>query len=367
MKAVVCLWIIMTYCKTVGYAVASQKPELPNANNVFIITLDGFRWQELFFGADSSLIHNERFTKERGIVRNFFWDKDFKERRKKLLPFFWNVIAKDGQLFGNRLYHNKVNVSNMYALSYPGYNEIFTGSTDFSIYSNSKIKNRNISFFEYLDKKSSFDGKVASFTSWGLFPYIFNKDRSAFHLNSQNKIFEGNSSSFFKKDNDNNSIRNDFDTYSAAKEYILTNHPRLVHIGLSGTDTYGHKKQYDYYLYQAHLADKIVAGLWQVVQGSPFYRDNTTFMITTDHGRGSSENSWYKHGMFVKGSSQTWVALIGNGIKRIGECRQGIQLYQKQVAGTMGYFLNANAYRNYSFPLSYFTALNNRRQGITDF
>jgi len=88
MKTVLCLWLIMTYCKTVGYAVASQKQEVPNENNLFIITLDGFRWQELFFGADSSLIHNQKFTKEQDIVKNFFWDEDFKERRKKLLPFF---------------------------------------------------------------------------------------------------------------------------------------------------------------------------------------------------------------------------------------------------------------------------------------
>ena len=125
----------------------------------------------------------------------------------------------------------------------------------------------------------------------------------------------------------------------------------------------GIKKQYDYYLYQAHLADKIVAGLWHMVQASPFYRDNTTFIITTDHGRGSSDENWYKHGFLVNGSSQTWAALVGNGIKSIGECRQAIQLYQKQVAGTRGYFLNANAYKNYSFPLSYFTTLNNRRSG----
>ena len=361
MKAVLCLWLIMTYCKTVGYAVANQKTDSPNENNVFIITLDGFRWQELFFGADSSLIHNQKFTKEQDIVKTFFWDEDFKERRKKLLPFFWNVIAKDGQLFGNRAYNNRVNVSNVYALSYPGYNEIFTGNTDFSIFSNSKIKNRNISFFEYLDEKSSFKGKVASFTSWGLFPYIFNNDRSTFYLNSQNRIFEGNNSSFFKKDNDNNSIRNDFETYSAAKEYILSHHPRVVHIGLSGTDTYGHKKQYDYYLYQAHLADKLIAGLWRFVQACPFYRDNTTFIITTDHGRGSSDNSWYNHGMLVSGSSQTWAALIGNGIKSLGESRQAMQLYQKQVAGTMGYFLNATSYKSYSFPLTYFTTLNKKK------
>lgn len=35
---------------------------LPVAGNIFIITIDGFRWQEVFNGADSALIADERFT-----------------------------------------------------------------------------------------------------------------------------------------------------------------------------------------------------------------------------------------------------------------------------------------------------------------
>jgi len=356
MRTVLCLWLIMTYCKTVGHSIATIKPEIANSNNVFIITLDGFRWQELFLGADSSLIHNPGFTKDSAIVKKFFWDKDVKARRKKLMPFVWNVIAKEGQLAGNRLLNNKVNVSNIYALSYPGYNEIFTGNTDISIFSNSRVNNRNSSFFEYLDNKF-FRGKVASFTSWSLFSYIFNKE-SGFHVNSQDNLFADNFSTPVLKDDDNNSLRSDFDTYTAAKDYIIKNHPRVLHIGLSGTDTYGHKKKYDHYLYQAHLADKIIESLWNLVQSSAFYRNNTTFIITTDHGRGSSSDNWYKHGFFVKGSSQTWVALLGNGIKNLGERKRAGQLYEKQVAGTMGYLLNVKSYNNYSFPINLFTPLN---------
>ena len=209
---------------------------------------------------------------------------------------------------------------------------------------------------EYLDNKKSFTGKVASFTSWSLFPYIFNNGRSNFLVNSEHKLFE-DLSGIVTKDDDNNSIRSDFATYTASKNYIIQHHPRLVHIGLSGTDTYGHKKKYDQYLYQAHLADKIIESLWNFVQSSSFYRNRTTFLITTDHGRGASINNWYKHGLLVKGSSQTWAALLGNGIKVIGECKQPAQLYQKQVAGTIGYFLNLTSFNNYSFPVSYFAPL----------
>jgi hypothetical protein len=114
---------------------------------------------------------------------------------------------------------------------------------------------------------------------------------------------------------------------------------------------------YDHYLYQAHLADNIIAGLWELVQSSSFYRNKTTFIITTDHGRGKNASEWYRHGLLVSGSSQTWVAMLGNGVKRIGECKEPVQLYQKQIAGTIGYFLNITSYNDYSLPFSYFTAL----------
>lgn len=37
-----------------------------NSPNVFIITTDGFRWQEVFKGADSILIRNTKAVKEIG-------------------------------------------------------------------------------------------------------------------------------------------------------------------------------------------------------------------------------------------------------------------------------------------------------------
>jgi hypothetical protein len=197
---------------------------------------------------------------------------------------------------------------------------------------------------------------VASFTSWSLFPYIFNKDRSRFYLNSQDKLFD-NTSAITIKDDENNVLRGDFETYTAAKNFIRNNHPKIVHIGLSGADTYAHKKRYDQYLYQAHLADKIINDLWQFIQASAFYRNKTTLIITTDHGRGASVNDWYQHGFMIKGSSQTWVAMLGKGVKPIGECKFPAQLYQQQIAGTIGYFTNVNSYSNYTFPLSYFVGV----------
>ena len=89
----------------------------PKARNIFVITIDGFRWEELFNGADSSLIFDTRYVKDTMLTRQMFWDSTPSLRRQRLMPFFWNVIAKQGQLYGNRLFNNKVDVKNIYKIS----------------------------------------------------------------------------------------------------------------------------------------------------------------------------------------------------------------------------------------------------------
>ena len=61
----------------------------------------------------------------------------------------------------------------------------------------------------------------------------------------------------------------------------------------------------------------------------PGYKDNTTLLITTDHGRGKKDNSWTSHGSFIAGSSETWLAMIGPGLQPLGEVKEDQQLYQK--------------------------------------
>src|SRR5215469_1959075 len=162
----------------------TSRGHIPLVKNLFIITLDGFRWQEIFTGADSALINDERFTSDTATMKMLYWVSNAEERRKKLMPFFWNVIAKKGQVYGNRYFNNKVNTSNLYSLSYPGYNEMFTGQTDISIASNDRKINPNQNVLEYLNQQTNYKGNVVAFTSWDVFPFILNQNRSHIKLNS---------------------------------------------------------------------------------------------------------------------------------------------------------------------------------------
>jgi hypothetical protein len=314
--------------------------------NVFIITLDGLRWQEIFNGLDTNILDDKNYTKDAETINAMYGGGSVQENRKKLMPFLWNVVARKGQLYGNRNYNNNVNVANIFSISYPGYNEIFTGKTGIKVSSNKKKLNNNLNIFEYLHTKDKYKNKIAIFTSWDVFPYILNEKRSGIEINSGlENVSEDNpnlrklntvqNSMLFKKE----STRNDMLTFVAAKEYLIKHNPSVFYIGLGETDEYAHNENYDMYLQKANEADKIIADLWHWVQATDGYKDNTTFIITTDHGRGSKASQWMNHGIITKGSSQTWVALLGKNVAALGEVKTNNQLYQKQIAQTIAYFL----------------------------
>src|SRR5690625_2914569 len=117
-KSIIFLFLLIAIA---GFA--QQKTE-----NLVIVTTDGYRWQEMFRGADSAKLFPKRLFGMDSVLKiRQYWGKDRAERRKKLMPFFWSYLVRHGQLYGNRDLGNKVNVTNPFWVSYAGYNEIFTG------------------------------------------------------------------------------------------------------------------------------------------------------------------------------------------------------------------------------------------------
>lgn len=327
------------------FFVAAQNAS--KTKNVFIITTDGFRWQEVFTGADPILISSQKYTTDTSLTKDMYWDDSPEIRRKKLMPFFWNIIAKKGQLYGNRLLKNKVNMKNIYKISYAGYNEMLTGNADLKFIPNTPVNNENINILEYLNQQPVYTGKVAAFTSWNIFPFILNKDRSKIPVNSGYEMLQEDSvagtNNLINRVQQNVAVkkhtRYDMLTYLSAREYIQTQHPKVLFLGLGETDESAHSSRYDAYLQQASMVDKMIGDLWYYVQTDPFYKDNTTFIITTDHGRGSKPNTWKTHNLFIKGSGETWLAMIGPGISPEGEMENEQQLYSNQLVATIAQLL----------------------------
>src|SRR4030095_2137345 len=325
-----------------------SKAQNAKTENVIIITLDGFRWQEVFSGADEELINNKDFSHDTAELKKKFWAPGADERRKKLMPFFWNTIASQGQLHGNRNFGSKVNVMNQYWFSYPGYNEIFTGYPDTSVNSNDKIPNKNITVLEFINAQSKFKGKVAAFTSWDCFDAIFNEPRAKFMVSSGfDPVNIKNSNFDLLNDMQMNSpqplgdgVRPDHLTYFISKEYIRQYKPKVLYIGFDETDDYAHGGRYDHYLNMANMTDKWIADLWNMLQSMPEYKNKTALLITADHGRGDKvKKEWTSHGKKIEGADQIWVAALCADIEGNGEIKRDEQLYQAQLAQTIASLL----------------------------
>jgi hypothetical protein len=328
----------MLFLSTTAQPIARTK-------HLFIITIDGFRWQEVFTGADPLLVANPEYVRDTALTREMYWDSSAESRRRKLLPFFWGTLAERGRLYGNRLYGNKVNVRNFYKISYPGYNEIFTGHTDAISSPNFPINNKHINVLEYLNGAPDLHGKVAVFTSWNVFPYILNEERSGLPVNSgYERMDEPNNAEAGLIDSvmatmHQTKTRHDYLTFCTAREYMRLHHPSVLYLGFGETDECAHAGRYDLYLQQAADIDRMIADLWYEVQTDPYYKDSTTFLITTDHGRGWKPNKWTTHGFWAEGSGDIWIAVLGPDIQAEGELRHRGQVYQKQLAATMASLL----------------------------
>jgi hypothetical protein len=65
-----------------------------STQNIFIITTDGFRWQEIFTGADSELINDQRFVADPALLKQLYWDPTAKAGDKTLAFFGIRLQSK---------------------------------------------------------------------------------------------------------------------------------------------------------------------------------------------------------------------------------------------------------------------------------
>ena len=340
---------IVAFCSILLAFGGTLTGTLQKSENVILFTLDGLRWQEVFAGADADLMNKEAGgVDDVEALRQEFWADDVDERRRLLLPFFWDVLVPSGQLFGNAWSGSEVHVTNGHNFSYPGYNELLSGFPDNRIDSNAKIFNQNPNVLEWLARKPGFNNRVAAFTAWDVFPFILNEPRAGIMVNSgwepledlpltprQELINQLMSNSLHESEG----VRSDELTFFAALEYLQKARPRVLFISLDGTDTNAHSGRYDNYLRSAHISDEYLKLLWEQLQSMDGYAGKTTLLITTDHGRGGAGEGWRGHGADVDESKLMWIGAIGPNIVPLGERTNAATLTQSQIAATIAELL----------------------------
>ncbi len=321
---------------------AQAAPARMRSTHVILVITDGLRWQELFGGADESLMGRTGRVADTATLRKAYWRETAESRRSALLPFVWTTMASRGQIFGDSTAGSRAVVTNGLKFSYPGYSETFTGHVDRRIDSNGHGPNENRTVFEWLNAQPSLTGRVAAFATWNAFRRIINTERSRVPVYDgwdraiaptgtaraatlqammaiNTRLWPDNTWDAF--------------THLSTLDYIAVRKPRVLFIGYGETDEWAHAGRYDLYLQSAHQVDAYLGELWQRAQADPLTRDKTTLIVTTDHGRGVGAK-WTDHGENVDGAERIWMAVMGPDVPPLG-VRRDRPATQSQVAATI--------------------------------
>jgi hypothetical protein len=304
--------------------------------NVILITADGLRWQDLFHGIDPLLAREKSVSMDSA-------NKDADDRRRRyatresLAPFFWTTIAKKGLVL------NDVHVTNAYRVSYPGYSEILTGrASDDIIKGNDPIQQPNETVLEFLKRKLSVPmNRIALFSSWDHFHFIGEHTPGTIFINagyqdlpSAPDLSRLQHVALSPWDE----ARHDAFTFELALSYLKKEKPRVLYISFDETDDWAHNHRYDRVLDMIGAFDGFLNRLWTAVQSMPEYRDSTTLIVTSDHGRGSTLADWSDHGRKVQGADKIWLAILGPDTPASGE--SSARAEQRDIAPTIIKLLN---------------------------
>jgi len=313
--------------------------------NVIVITIDGLRWQEFFRGADRAYFERDD-RGSGGEPERRFWRDSPEDRRTTLMPFIWNTLARQGQIFGDDTAGSTARLTNGLFFSYPGYNEMFAGLADPRVDSNARIPNPNLTVLEWLNRRPGFEERVAAFGAWDVLPSILNVDRSGLRVGSGWNVTPD---PVTERERAINQLATDLPRFwnygpvdapvvYAALEHLRTRTPRVLYVMLGEGDEWAHRGRYDLYLDATHRADRFVERIWTTAQSMPEYAGRTSLLVTTDHGRGSTTTDWMNHGREVEAAERTWIALLGPGAPPLG-IRPDVHVKTSQVAATIAWLV----------------------------
>jgi hypothetical protein len=75
-------------------AQTTSPPNHKTQHIIFVMT-DGLRWQEIFNGAEASLMNKQNGkVQDPATLKKAYWRDDLQARREALMPFLWRVVAK---------------------------------------------------------------------------------------------------------------------------------------------------------------------------------------------------------------------------------------------------------------------------------
>lgn len=241
-----------------------------NTKNIIIVVIDGPRYSDTW---DSS-----------GLAR---------------IPVMAKILRPKGTFFTN--FYN-----NGYTWTNSGHTAITTGLRQ-QIDNNGRELPKNPSFFQYWLKHT---GKPAT-SAW----LITSKGKLNVLANTQHPDWKNTyqPSTNCGVNNTGNGYRDDSLTFIEAKKILKEYKPNLVLINLREPDVSGHAGNWKAYLKGISDSDKYVGQLWDFLQKDSFYKDQTSLLITNDHGRHShgTNGDFINHGDQCEGCQHISLLALG--------------------------------------------------------
>ncbi len=107
-------------------------------------------------------------------------------------------------------------------------------------------------------------------------------------------------------------------TWRDAQLILKKYHPELVLINLLEVDVNGHQNEWEKYLQAIKNTDETAFELWNLIQNDPIYKDQTTLIITNDHGRHTEghKNGFINHGDNCEGCRTMYFVGLGPDFKK---------------------------------------------------
>ncbi|MEQ1619409.1 MAG: hypothetical protein ABL883_13825 [Terricaulis sp.] len=259
------------------------RAELTDDRYLILVTIDGYRWEELFRGADPDLVADPGY-RARYV--------DVPDRPAALTPFL-SSFAQEGALIGNRDANSCARVSNDFWFSYPGYAEMLSGRPNPRVRYNAAIPNGDVTVLERLARRGL---SVRVFAEWETMRAILNEARSGLSIFTP----------------PNYDAAHDPQVIPAARA-ALADPPRVLWVALGDTDNRAHEGEYEAYLAAASEADAFAREIWVAYQANPRTAGRTTMIVTADHGRGrAADDRWRGHG------SGRWRGIVVPGLRHAG-------------------------------------------------
>jgi len=267
--------------------------QLQQQSRVLLVTLDGVRWQDFFD------VPGETFADD---------------AERPLFAFFWQRLAPRGIALGDASRNSSVRAAGARAASLPSYQAMLAGATQ-PCDDNECGAIGVETFLESIARRLSLpDGQVAVFASWRALRNSVARDPSALWIDVGEPDPE--------RDAPWDDSRWDEETFARATAYLERERPRLFYLALGDADKWAHENDEARYKSSLRRYDGFLERLAALLESlGPDFRDHTTLILTSDHGRGDGW-LWRWHQPFDS-AQQVFLAAVGPYTRPGGRAENG--------------------------------------------